>query len=501
MNVMMLLEMAASGHGERVAVQSGDLKLSYADLFAAAGSAAAEIRKAGAERLALLDTSGLAVPVGLFASAWAGAPFVPLNYRLTGAEIEGLAARIAPALLVTDSERVTALAGLSGTQVVARDAFLERHLGAEAPAGEWGMDPEAIAILLFTSGTTGVPKAAVLRHKHLVSYILGSIEFGGADPNEAALVSVPPYHIAGMAAILSSVYAGRRIVQLASFDPLELARDRAARAGDPRVRRSDHARAHRRCPRRRPRRGREVAARALLRRRQDAALGDRTRHAALSRHRLHERLRSDRDELDDHAARPRRPSRRGRERRARRAPPAHIGRAAAPEPRARDPRRRRQRLPPGERGEIYVRGEQVSGEYLDQGSRLEAEGWFPTRDGGFLDAAGFLFLDGRIDDVIVRGGENLSPGEIEETLLAHPAVADCAVVGVPDEQWGEAVAAVVVLHAGRKATDEELRAWVSERLRSNRTPSRIQFRDELPFNETGKLLRRVVREELSGEAS
>jgi len=80
------------------------------------------------------------------------------------------------------------------------------------------MDADAIGILLFTSGTTGAPKAAVLRQKHLVSYIFGSVEFGAAAPDEAALVSVPPYHIAGMAAILSSVYAGRRVVQLASFD-------------------------------------------------------------------------------------------------------------------------------------------------------------------------------------------------------------------------------------------------------------------------------------------
>ncbi|MDH3687636.1 MAG: fatty acid--CoA ligase family protein, partial [Myxococcales bacterium] len=149
-------------------------------------------------------------------------------------------------------------------------------------------------------------------------------------------------------------------------------------------------------------------------------------------------------------------------------------------------------------GEICVRGEQVSGEYLEQGSRLDAEGWFPTRDAGFLDDEGYLFLDGRIDDVIVRGGENMSPGEIEDVLLAHPAVRDVAVVGIPDEQWGEAVAASVVLRAGSTALGPELQQWVKERLRSSRTPEKIEFADELPYNETGKLLRRVVRERLSG---
>jgi acyl-CoA synthetase (AMP-forming)/AMP-acid ligase II len=107
-------------------------------------------------------------------------------------------------------------------------------------------------------------------------------------------------------------------------------------------------------------------------------------------------------------------------------------------------------LPPGERGEIHVRGEQVSGEYLGRGSTVDEQGWFPTRDAGSIDGEGYLFLEGRADDVIVRGGENLSPGEIEDVLLEHEAVADSAVVGIPDEQWGEAVAAVVVLHHGRR---------------------------------------------------
>jgi acyl-CoA synthetase (AMP-forming)/AMP-acid ligase II len=153
-------------------------------------------------------------------------------------------------------------------------------------------------------------------------------------------------------------------------------------------------------------------------------------------------------------------------------------------------------LGPGERGEIYVRGEQVAGEYLGR-SVLTDDGWFPTNDAGFLDDDGFLYLEGRLDDVIVRGAENLSPGEIEDTLLSHPAVAEAAVVGIPDPEWGEAVAAAVVLVEGADCTAEELQQWVRDRLRSTKTPQLIQFRDELPYNETGKLLRRVLREELA----
>jgi len=126
-----------------------------------------------------------------------------------------------------------------------------------------------------------------------------------------------------------------------------------------------------------------------------------------------------------------------------------------------------------------------------------SDGFFPTRDAGWIDEEGYLFLEGRADDIIVRGGENMSPGEIEDVLLEHPSVADCAVVGVPDEQWGEAVAAAIVVKPGESVGADELREFVKQRLRSSRAPQHIAFRAELPYNETGKLLRRVVREDLT----
>jgi acyl-CoA synthetase (AMP-forming)/AMP-acid ligase II len=150
---------------------------------------------------------------------------------------------------------------------------------------------------------------------------------------------------------------------------------------------------------------------------------------------------------------------------------------------------------PGEKGAIYVRGEQVAGEYLG-GTALTDDGWFPTNDAGYIDADGFLFLDGRLDDVIVRGAENLSPGEIEEVLIQHPAIAEAAVVGVPDPEWGEVVAAAVVVSEGASVSADDLRQWVRDRLRSTKAPALVQFRTELPYSETGKLLRRVLREEL-----
>ncbi len=147
-------------------------------------------------------------------------------------------------------------------------------------------------------------------------------------------------------------------------------------------------------------------------------------------------------------------------------------------------------------GEIWVRGEQVSGEYLGRGATTDAEGWFPTRDRGWVDDDGYLFIEGRSDDTIIRGGENVAPAEIEDVLLSHPAVHSCAVVGLPDEEWGQRIAAAVVLGPGLVADAEQLREWCRATLRSSKTPDVIAFRDDLPVTDTGKLLRRVVLADL-----
>jgi acyl-CoA synthetase (AMP-forming)/AMP-acid ligase II len=152
-------------------------------------------------------------------------------------------------------------------------------------------------------------------------------------------------------------------------------------------------------------------------------------------------------------------------------------------------------LGPGQSGEIYVRGEQVSGEYLHK-KAIADDGWFATNDGGWLDNEGYLFVEGRLDDVIVRGGENISPGEIEDVLRGHKDVSDVAVLGMPCTQWGEKVVAVLVCRSEAPDT-EGLAAFVKAQLRSTKTPEQWFIRAELPYNETGKLLRRVLKAELT----
>jgi acyl-CoA synthetase (AMP-forming)/AMP-acid ligase II len=149
-------------------------------------------------------------------------------------------------------------------------------------------------------------------------------------------------------------------------------------------------------------------------------------------------------------------------------------------------------LPANVSGDLWVRGAQVSGEYIGLGSLLDADGWFPTRDRGWLDDDGYLFIEGRTDDTIIRGGENIAPAEIEDVLLRHPSVKEAAVVGVPDDEWGEQIRAAVVLVPGVQIEGAEIQQWARGQLRGSKTPELIAIWPELPYNQLGKLLRRDV---------
>ena len=494
MNLMMLLEMAANGLEDRVAVGSLTDGLTYRQLFEQAGEAAARFRADPGDKVVLCDESSPAVPVALFGAAWAGMPYVPLNYRLPDDDLRALADRSAPGVAIGDDDGTDRLRGVEGLTAITRGQFIaDRAGGATVPvAGDWSMDPEDIAVLLFTSGTTGAPKSAVLRHKHLVSYILGSVEFMGAGEDEATIVSVPPYHVAGVSAMLSSVYAGRRIVQLPKFDadawidmveaegvthamvvPTMLSRiveALDARGGDPLLGVRALSYGGGKMPEPVIRRALELF--PITNFVNAYGLTETSSTIALLGPDDHRVAQYSEDESER----------------------ARLKSAGRPLPGVevsiRDPDFIE--LSPGEVGEIFVRGEQVSGEYLEKGSLLDNDGWFPTRDGGFIDEAGYLFIQGRNDDVIIRGGENMSPGEIEDVLLTDERVKEAAAIGVPDTEWGEKVVAVVVAHS--ECAESELQDLVRARLRSSRVPAHVVFVDELPYNDTGKLLRRVLRE-------
>jgi len=153
-------------------------------------------------------------------------------------------------------------------------------------------------------------------------------------------------------------------------------------------------------------------------------------------------------------------------------------------------------LGPGEVGEICVRTPRVMKGYAGGESPLVRDGWLPTRDMGWVDGDGYLYIAGRKDDMIIRGGENIAPAEVEATLQSHPAVEEAAVVGVPDLEWGQRVAAFVVVRPGVACTAEALGEFCRQRLASFKKPEVIRFVPELPKNPMGKILRRDLRAQL-----
>jgi acyl-CoA synthetase (AMP-forming)/AMP-acid ligase II len=486
--------MAAADRPDHLAVVSGEIRWTTGYLDDLASRSAAVASATGAQSVAYLGTGGAMLPLLLFAAARAGIPLCPLNYRLSAGALGELLQRLPRPLVVVDPQYRTALGEHPDVMITTSEAFLAEARIAQPLAAQ--PDPDDVAVMLFTSGTTAQPKAVELSHANLVSYVMGTVDFGSASAQDVALVCVPPYHIAGVGAALSNGYAGRTIVYLPNFDAAEWIRlieqeqvttatvvptmlDRivalleqnphplpslktlaygGSKVPLPLVRKALNLLPH----------VGFVNAYGLTETSSTVAVLTPDDHRAAMA-------------ADDDAV-------------ARRL--GSVGRAVPGievQIRADDGRV----LEPGQPGELYVRGAQVSGRYAGLGSVLDEHGWFPTRDLAVQDPEGYLFVLGRSDDTIIRGGENIAPAELEDVLVEHPSVREVAVVGADDPQWGQIIVAVVVPAAGAGPTDEELKDWVRARLRGSRTPDRVVLRTELPTSPTGKVLRRELARELS----
>jgi acyl-CoA synthetase (AMP-forming)/AMP-acid ligase II len=481
-NIAMVLQMAADALGDRVAFGSRDGGLTYADLRRAAQGVAAraEHDHTGATTVAVMEPLAPIVPAAMFGAAWVGKTYAPLNFRLPDNQLDEQLARLAPA-------------------VVAAPNWVD--WGYEG-ATDFADAPERPAVLLFTSGTSAAPKAAVLQHDQLLAYVFNTLEFASAADDEAAIVSVPPFHIAGVAALLSSTYIGRRIVPLPRFT----AEDWIATARDEGV---THATV---VP--------TMLARIVQIMESDPEARIPTlRHLAYGGARMHTSVLQRALELmpatdfvnaygltetsstvallgpDDHrlALYSDEPLFKNRL--------ASVGRAV-PGIELRIVDEAGTALDADTPGEILIRGAQVSGAYMGSDSKVDADGWLHTGDRGWLDIEGYLFCEGRADDTIIRGGENIGPAEVEDALLQHDAISTAAVVGLPDEEWGEQVAAMITLRLGVEDVDlAGVREWVRTRLGSLKTPETIEIVEELPQTATGKVLRRQVRDELLSQRS
>src|ERR1700741_2317975 len=212
MHTALLLEMASDAAPERVILGELSRGVTLAELGARARGAAAWLAKQPGETVVFIVRNTPSLPVPVFPSGLVGKPFAPINYRLSDEELRRLLARTAPSVAVVDDDMLARVKDVPGVQLLPTSEFKKICDDAALQDGELPFADPDIGVLLFTSGTTGEPKAAVLRHRNLTSYVISTVQVLGSDENEAALVRVPPYHIAGVSAILTGVYSGRRLV-------------------------------------------------------------------------------------------------------------------------------------------------------------------------------------------------------------------------------------------------------------------------------------------------
>jgi len=511
-NAVSFLSIPAGIVPEQEALVFEGQRFTYAETWARVRRLAAALARLGAgrgTRVAALHVNSHRYVEAYYATAMLGGVFIPLNYRAKPPELEHMLATGSARILLAGErylEMVEALRPKLGAlqAIVGFDGPTHDHPGYEqlcASAGEHEDEAEVedsdTTILMYTSGTTALPKGVMLTHHDFTAYVTANVELADGTPRGAALLCVPLYHIAGATNMMTTLWTGRRLVLMPQFEPrawLDLVeRERITHAflvptmvkkllDEPDLERRDlssleilsYGGAAMPFP---------VVRRAIERFPRNVgfvnAFGQTETTSTLTI------LGPEDHRLEGTPAEI--------EKRTRRL--TSIGRPL-PDVEVQIVGDDGSARPAGEVGEICVRTPRVMKGYAGTAeSPLVRDGWLPTRDMGWIDEDGYLYIAGRKDDMIIRGGENIAPAEVEAVLQSHPAVEEAAVIGVPDVEWGQRVAAFVVLRAGATATD--LGAFCRERLASFKKPEIFEFVAELPKNPMGKILRRELRTKIA----
>jgi long-chain acyl-CoA synthetase len=500
-----LIAVRAAETGDRPAVTFDGHTVTYAELDARAERAAAALAAAGVgrgERVVCLAHNGPAHFELLFGCAKLGAVLVPVNWRLAPAELTGVIADSSARLVVCGDDVLAgfekARPDLPGVErvVVLGDEYEAWLAGApDRPAavgGGIGTGPDDVALQMYTSGTTGRPKGVMLANRNLWSVVPVTEEWG-LSAESVVLVCMPLFHLSGMGWSLPTFYQGGHVVLLADPDPAAIL-DAIPRHG---VTETLFVPAliqflltHPVLP------GADLSSLRTVYY-GGSPISEETLRAALDRfgcgfvqlYGLTEcaGLATYLPAADHDPGGPR----------------AHllrsIGRPAGPiEVRVVAPDTGADQ-PPGAVGEIRVRSGGVMAGYWNQPDAtaevIGADGWLRTGDAAYRDDDGYLFIYDRVKDMIVSGGENVFPAEVENALHSHPAVGDVAVIGVPDERWGETIKAVVVAAPGAEVVEADLIAFARERLAHYKCPTSVDVVAALPRNATGKILKRELREQ------
>jgi acyl-CoA synthetase (AMP-forming)/AMP-acid ligase II len=417
------------------------------------------------DRVAYLDQNATEFWETMFAAAKLGAIMAPLNFRLAGPELKTILADAEPAVLVAAE---ALLAGLPpdtvppATAVIAVGDTYEPFLLSGAPddPGEQATGAD-IAVLMYSSGTTGAAKGVCITAENLLTGVATFVGEFAPDAGSRSLVPPPYYHIAASGWSLIALSVGGRVVQVREPRPDHLLDLMQAHA-------TTHA-------------ALVPAIIQIMVELPQAQTADFTQSYGLTETvGVGTLLRPD----DHRSADPSRLRSAGR---------AAAGvEVAVVNPGTGAP------LPPGQTGEIVIRGRNVTPGYWRRPEATAAlflpGGWLRTGDAGQLDADGYVTIADRIKDIIISGGENIIPGEVERVLAEHPGVLEAAVVGVPSERWGETPLAFVVRRPGPEVTPDELIAFCRGRLAHYKCPAAIEWTQALPRNPSGKVLRRKLRE-------
>jgi o-succinylbenzoate---CoA ligase len=436
----------------RLALVADPVRWSFADLDQHVDAAAAALKDLGiraGDRVALRAPNGPGFVVAVHAVMRLGAVLVPINTRLTPIEVDWQRADAEPVMLLDE-------AAANGLLQSPASPPLDREFNLDEPHS-----------IIYTSGTSGRPKGAILTYgNHWWSAVASALNLGLA-PGDGWLASLPLFHVGGLAILLRGVIYGMTAVVHPRFDPA-LA-NQAIDDGSVSIVSVVSAMLDRMLAERGERPypstlrcvllGGGPAPLPLLERAQRAAA------PVVQTYGLTETASQVATLAPEDAVR-------------------KLGSVGKP--------LMGSQIRIEADDEICVRGPTVSPGYLHH-AQATRDGWLRTGDLGYLDDEGYLYVLDRRDDLIVSGGENVYPSEVEAALLAHPAVEDAGVIGLEDATWGRTVAALVKLQPGRVAGAEELMAFCRQRLAGYKVPRRIDFGEALPRNAAGKLVRREIR--------
>jgi long-chain acyl-CoA synthetase len=505
--------------GDRTMFRVGGTTVTWAEHYARASSVAQALLGEGltpGDRVAFLDRNGLAYFEVLFGGAMAGAVNVAVNWRLSPPEMAGVIDDSQATILVVHPEFLSCLAAMdSGLPAVKRvvvlgDAKAEADLGGASDLArrvgyeEWlGAgeardpghvgEPDDVSMQLYTSGTTGLPKGVMLANRNITTMIeLAGADAFGIDDTTVSLVAMPLFHIGGSGWALTAMSRGGTSVILRDMDPAELIRlverERISHAfvvpavlmlllATPGIEKADLSSLDTIFYGASP-----IAEDVLVR--CMSVIGCRFSQVYGMTETSGAIVRLDHEDHDPDG------ERRHLLRAAGKALPGVEIRIVDPDTSA--------DVEPDMVGEIWTRSPYNMVGYWQKpqetASTILDGGWLRTGDAGYLDTEGYLFLHDRIKDMVVSGGENIYPAEVENVLLAVDGVADAAVIGVPHDTWGETVKAIVVRAPQSDVTSDTIIAFCREQLAHYKCPTSVDFTDVLPRNPSGKILKRELRE-------